>query len=319
MGVSLKDKVEDYVLEGKVSCGDLLGQMGKAGGFTAVKLARGLSILEDMVRAEECTTFLSFPAALMATGCRGVFRDMVKRGLVDAIVTTCGTVDHDLARVHHPYYHGNFRMDDATLLREGVHRLGNVLVPSEGYGKGLEDELRPFFQTLWDEGSRGLSATELLHLVGERLGDESSLLYWCAKRGVPVVIPAITDGAFGYHLWSFWQEHREFAVDILADESLLADLVFSASKTGALVIGGGVSKHHLLWWNQFREGLDYAVYITTAVEYDGSLSGARPREAISWGKVREKARRVTVEGDASLILPLLYAALLESSSSGAGT
>ena len=62
--------------------------------------------------------------------------------------------------------------------------------------------------------------------------------------------------------------------------------------------------------NQFRDGLDYAVYITTAVEWDGSLSGARVREAVSWGKVKEDARHVTVEGDATLILPLMISTLI---------
>lgn len=310
MTVRLEKRVEDYDLTGETECGDLLAQMGKAGGFTAVKLATALDILREMVRREQCTTFLSFPAALMATGCRGIFTDMVRRRLVDVVVTTCGTVDHDLTRVHHPYYHGDFRMEDAALHREGIFRLGNVLIPSEGYGKGLETEVLPFFQSLWEEGSRSLGTSELLRLAGERLGDETSFLYWCAKQGVPVIVPAITDGAFGYHLWSFWQEHREFLVNVMVDESLMADIVFASKERGALVVGGGVSKHHVLWWNQFKDGLDYAIYLTTAVEYDGSLSGARVREAISWGKVQEKAKWVTVEGDASLLLPLLYAALL---------
>src|SRR5438067_6653658 len=80
--------------------------------------------------------------------------------------------------------------------------------------------------------------------------------------------------------------------------------------TQALMIGGGVSKHHTSWWNQFRGGLDYAVYITTAPEWDGSLSGARVREGISWGKVQENAKQVTIEGDATAILPILIAAAL---------
>ena len=56
--------------------------------------------------------------------------------------------------------------------------------------------------------------------------------------------------------------------------------------------------------------MDYAIYITTAVEWDGSLSGARVREAISWGKVKETAKHVTIEGDATVILPLIVAALI---------
>ena len=60
------------------------------------------------------------------------------------------------------------------------------------------------------------------------------------------------------------------------------------------MIGGGISKHHTLWWNQYREGLDYAFYITTAQEFDGSLSGALVREAISWGKVTQIAKQSTL-------------------------
>ena len=84
-----------------------------------------------------------------------------------------------------------------------------------------------------------------------------------------------------------------------------------ARQKAVLVIGGGVSKHHTIWWNQFRDGLDYAVYVTTAPEWDGSLSGARVREAVSWSKVRADAQQVTIEGDASVILPLLVSSLIE--------
>ena len=76
------------------------------------------------------------------------------------------------------------------------------------------------------------------------------------------------------------------------------------------MLGGGISKHHVIWWNQFREGLDYAIQITTAVEWDGSLSGARVREAISWGKVKESAKQITIPGDVTVILPLLFSFVL---------
>jgi deoxyhypusine synthase len=87
-------------------------------------------------------------------------------------------------------------------------------------------------------------------------------------------------------------------------------LIFTAKKTGALIVGGGISKHHTIWWNQFKDGLDYAVYVSTADEWDGSLSGARPREAVSWGKINEKAKRVMVEGDATVVLPVMFSSLL---------
>ncbi|MBI4018361.1 MAG: deoxyhypusine synthase family protein, partial [Candidatus Aenigmarchaeota archaeon] len=104
--------------------------------------------------------------------------------------------------------------------------------------------------------------------------------------------------------------HR-FAINLLKDEQLLSDLVWSAKKSGTLSIGGGISKHHVIWWNQFRDGLDYAVFVTTATEYDGSLSGAKTREAVSWGKIKPQAKSIDIFSDATIALPLMFAALRE--------
>ncbi|HEX9341458.1 MAG TPA: deoxyhypusine synthase [Thermoplasmata archaeon] len=309
-GDLLRRKVEDIDLARAGDVAALVEEMDRAGGFTAKKIADGVGILRAMFRRAGCTTFLSFPAALMATGIRGILRGLVERRLVDVVVTTCGTADHDLARVWSPYYHGSFDLDDVELHRLGVNRLGNILVPNESYGIVLEKKLRPMLRALWESGRRSLSTKELLWELGRRAGSRESLLWWAWKNRIPVYVPAMFDGAVGYQLWSFWQDHKDFGIDQFRDEAELADLVFAAKETGALMIGGGVSKHHTIWWNQFRGGLDHAVYITTAPESDGSLSGARMREGISWGKVKPTAKHVTIEGDASALLPMMIAAAL---------
>ena len=307
----LRRPVRDIEIRGGKGVADLVVQMEGAGGFTAKKVAVGVDILRTMFTDPRCTTFLSFPAALVATGVRGVLRTLVERKLVDVVLTTCGTVDHDLARAWRDYYHGEFEMDDVALHRLGLNRLGNILVPNESYGIILEAKLQPWLRAMYKE-RKAWSTKELLWEFGRRVGDKSSILYWCSRNKIPVIVPAITDGAVGYQLWSFWQEHQDFRIDEFRDERDLSDIVFPAKRTGALMIGGGVSKHHTIWWNQFRGGLDLAVYITTAAEHDGSLSGARLREGISWGKVKETARQVTIEGDASALLPLMIAAALET-------
>lgn len=43
-----------------------------------------------------------------------------------------------------------------------------------------------------------------------------------------------------------------------------------------------------------RNGTDYAVFINTASEFDGSDSGASPDEAVSWGKIKREAKPVKV-------------------------
>lgn len=306
--------MRDFTAQPDTTLRELMEGFAASGGFTSAKLAEAAVITRRMLRDGDCTRILSFPAAMMATGCRGVLRDMVGRGAFQAIVTTCGTLDHDLARVWRDYYQGSFDMDDAELHHQGVHRLGSVLVPEESYGLILEEQLKPRLEQLCKQKPRW-GPRELIHELGLSLEGEprakESLLYNAAKRGVPVYVPGITDGAVGSQLWLFTQRHRDFSVEVLKDEQELSDLVHGARKLGALMLGGGISKHHTIWWAQFRDGLDYAVYITTAPEWDGSLSGARTKEAISWGKLKERAPHVTVEGDATVLLPLLWGAVAD--------
>ena len=175
----------------------------------------------------------------------------------------------------------------------------------------MERRLQPLIQKLYDTGNKGPSTREFVQFIGDNIDDDSSLLHWAAKNKTPIFVPGITDGSVGSQVWAFRQDHRDFTVDVFKDEDELAGMVFGKKKSGALIIGGGISKHHTIWWNQFKDGLDYAVYLTTALEYDGSLSGARVKEAISWGKVKERARIVNIDGEATAILPLMIGALLD--------
>ena len=306
-----KIAVKDFELTEKMSVDELVDQMDVSWGFTAGKLAVGVSIMETMIKSKGCVKFLSFPADICATGTRGIIREMVKRKLVDIIITTCGTLDHDVARCWKDYYKGNFMMNDAKLHQEGLNRLGNVLVPNDSYGAIIEKKIIGLLDELYEEGKREFSSSELCREIGLRCCNETSILYWAAKNNIPVFVPGITDGAVGYQIWFFSQDHKDFRINLLKDEDDLNNIVFDAKKSGALIVGGGISKHHTIWWNQFKDGLDYVVYITTADEWDGSLSGARPREAVSWGKINEKAKRVAIEGDATVVVPIMACALIE--------
>ncbi len=305
----LKEGVEDYTFSDKMSVDELVLQMEKAWGFTAGKVAVGVNIVERMAKTRDCVKFLSFTGNLVATGTRGALKELVQRKLFDVIITTCGALDHDIARCWRKYYKGSFVMNDAKLRGLNINRLGNVLVPDTSYGIIIEEKMQKLLQDLWNENVKEVSTSQLCREIGKRICNESSILYWAAQKGIPVYVPGITDGAVGYQTWLFSQEH-DFRLNLLKDSQEINEIVFAAKKAGALIIGGGISKHHTLWWNQFRDGLDYVVYISTADEWDGSLSGARPREAVSWGKISEKAKRIMIEGDASLILPLAVSALI---------
>ena len=303
--------IRDYYSIKSDDVSTIFANMAYSGGFEARNLSNGIDILRTMQDDENCTKFLSFVAALMSTGIRGIVRDMIKNKMFDCIITTCGALDHDIARTYDRYYSGDFRMNDYLLLRKKMHRLGNVLIPVDSYGPVIEEKVQECLKNMYyKQGKRNVSAYEIIDYIGSSL-DESSFLYWAHINKIPVIVPGIVDGAVGSQIWLFHQSHKDFKIDILLDETRLSDLVYEAKKSGAFMIGGGISKHHTLWWNQFRGGLDYAVYITTASEWDGSLSGALVEEAVSWSKVTTKAKQTTIHGEATMLLPFIYAALLE--------
>ena len=306
-------KVEDVRVDDVPGVDALMRRLDEGGGFSAKEVTEGVDLLAAILDDREMTTFLSFPADIVATGTRGVLATLVREGYIDAVITTCGTLDHDLARAFRPYYHGAWNLDDADLHRRHLYRLGNLVIPEANYGTILERKMQTLLRALWKKGTRSLSTRALSAAIGGMIpaSARSSILRAAFERDVPVFVPGITDGAVGSQLWLFWQDHRALTLDLFSDEQALADLVYGAKRAGAIMLGGGISKHHTIWWNQFRDGLDAALYLTTAVEWDGSLSGARTREAISWGKLKARARHTTVEGDVTVLFPFMVAAALE--------
>jgi deoxyhypusine synthase len=300
-------KIEDFEIRKSKDSEEILEQMEAIGGFQGNKVAKAVNILERMIKDKKSLNFLSFPACLVATGIRGVFREMVKRSWFDLVITTCGTLDHDLARSWGDYYEGSFELSDEEVKKKGYSRLGSVLVPDKVYAQQVEKNIQMFLTEIYKE-KKELATYELVWEFGKRLKAKDSIIYWATKNKIPIIVPGITDGMIGYQLWMFSQD-KDFKINVLKDEQLLNDQVWEAEKTGALIVGGGISKHHTIWWNQFKGGLDYVIYLTTAIELDGSLSGATPREALSWNQIKEKAEKVFIWGEATSLLPLMISAL----------
>ena len=301
--------VKDIEIDSNTSIEKIFEELSKSGGFESVNLSDGLDILTKMISDEKCLKFVSFVGAVVSTGLRGIIKDMIKNKWFDVAITTCGALDHDIAKHYSQYNEGSFTMDDNELADQNIHRLGNVLVPMENYGPLIEEKMKSFLEEEYENGVREMTTVEICKMIGKHLG-EDSFLHWAYKNNISVVVPGIMDGAVGSQIWMFIQSHRDFKLDLIGDADLLSGYIFKAEKSGAFMIGGGISKHHTLWWNQYREGLDYAFYITTAQEFDGSLSGALVREAISWGKVTKIARQATLHAEVTTTLPFIYAALI---------
>ena len=277
-------------------------------GFQATHLSCAIEIIKKM-REEKCTIFLGYTSNLVSSGLRDVFRFLAEHKLVDVIVTTTGGIEEDLIKCLGPFLLGEFENSGSKLRKEGINRIGNILVPNSRY-EAFEKFIIPELHKLADAQERAghvINPSELIAHLGRAINDERSIYYWTAKHNIPVFCPAITDGSIGDMLHFFSYKRTSFKIDVVQDVKQMNNLAMDAKKAGVIILGGGIIKHHICNATMMRNGAEYAVYINTNQEFDGSDAGARPDEAVSWGKILPNAQSVKVCADATIVFPLIVA------------
>ncbi|KAJ1030686.1 hypothetical protein NDA18_001925 [Ustilago nuda] len=315
----------------------LLKSMSKVG-FQASGVSKAIEIIEEMhqwrlatdsaylantdpekpslvdAQNTQCRIFLGFTSNLVSSGLREVIKFLVKNKMVSALVTTAGGIEEDLIKCLGPTYLGDFALDGATLRKQGLNRIGNLLVPNDNYCK-FEDWVMPILDAMraeqGDDVSNAWSPSRVIERLGKEINNDSSILYWAAKNEIPVFCPALTDGSLGDMIYFHSYKNSGLTMDLVKDIRRLNDLSVKAPKAGMIILGGGVCKHQIANAMLFRNGADFSVYINTGQEFDGSDSGARPDEAVSWGKIKSAAnggKNVKVYCDATIIFPMIVAA-----------
>ncbi len=281
----------------------------KTTAFQATHFGAAVSTINEMIKSK-ATIFLSCTSNIISSGLREIMKFLVKNKHVHFIVTSAGGIEEDIIKSLNPFYVGTFDIKGKVLFERGVARIGNIFVPMDRYTY-LEKFLDKLFVKMYKQQKkigRPLCSSEIIKMLGKEINHKDSILYWAYKNNIPVICPAIMDGAFGDLLHYFKNNNPGVAVDVTGDTQLIIKYVERAEKSAIISLGGGVSKHYVLNANIFRDGVDYAVYITTAEFYDGSDSGGNTEEAITWAKIKPNAMHVKIHADATLIFPLLVAA-----------
>lgn len=305
MGASMKE-IKDIKIKECMSVKELASQLADSG-FQAQNLGIAVDIIRRMVK-NNAGIFLSFTSNMVASGIRGIIISLIKSGKIAAIVTSSGSIDEDIIKAGMPYLQGSFEVNDEKLGKEGINRMGNIFVPNDRY-EYLEKWSLRILEELYAE-KKSFTPSELLASIGKKIEDQS-FIKEAAEKNVPIYCPGITDGAFGMQLAFFKQKHPDFEVDTIKDFTNIINKATQYEKTGGIIIGGGIAKHHTIISNLINGGFDYAVYVNSSSPYRGSLSNATTEEAKSWGKIKEKAESVTIHGDAAMIVPLLVASVDE--------
>ncbi|MFA4960436.1 MAG: deoxyhypusine synthase [Candidatus Pacearchaeota archaeon] len=269
-------------------------------GAQATNLSKAIEIIKEMRKAK-AKIYLGYTSNMVSSGLRDIFRYLVEHKFVDVIVTTAGGIEEDFIKCLGDFKIGDFNLSGKELRKEGINRIGNILVPNSRYCR-FEEFLIPILEKHKNET---LTPSELIKILGKEINNKESIYYWAQKNGIPVFCPAITDGSLGDMVYFFKFKNQQFKIDVSDDIVKMNESVFEKEKTGLIILGGGVIKHHICNANMFRNGADYAVYINNAQEFDASDAGARPDEAVSWGKIAPNAKMVKVFGDATILFPII--------------
>jgi len=326
----LKEPIVTIDLEKIQTISELLKAFNRTS-FQSRTLARCADIytamLEDPSRP---TVFLGLAGAMVPAGMKGVVSTMVRRNIVDVIVSTGANVYHDIVEAlggHH--YLGSPDVDDLTLQAEEIDRIYDTFADESKF-KLIDNIVMSFADRLADREMGSLSSRSFLHGLGEFIDREGSatdrvdsIVWTCWKYGVPIFVPAINDSSLGLaltqHYVRFLEKKRKpLVIDQIKDNHEIFQIKKVAPKTGVMFVGGGVPKNYIQQTSYLQHlfgvpdsGHDYGFQITTDTPQWGGLSGATFKEGLSWGKEKLGGKYATCYCDATIALPLIVKATLE--------
>lgn len=293
-----------------MTVGQLVDEMKLCGVLGAGRLAKAVDVFTEMLSDESYTVFLSLAGPMVPGGLRNVISGLIANHHVDVIVTNGANVVHDIIEaIGKRHLIGSSKAEDILLRSLGRGRIRDIYVPQEAF-EALENKLFEIFDSIPKQERTKLSVGNLLDKIGRHLKDEESILYQASINKTPIFSPGILDSMLGLHIWTYSQL-KPISIDLMADMQQFSDIIYKSDKTGVIILGGGLPKHFVLGANILREGVDAAVQITLDRPEAGSLSGAPLEEGVSWKKVKNDDKLVTVIGDAIILFPIVVAATLE--------
>ena len=212
-----------------------------------------------------CKIYLGFSSFMGTSGTRDIIKYLCEHRMVEVLVTTAGALEEDLIKCFGDYISGSFDATlDKKLLDEGYERQGNIYIPKDlqqRFKEWLKLQLRAIH--VWQEEQAGNRVTHTL--IARRLGaaieNESSVFFQAARNDIPVFVPTLTDGFIGEVLYEYNKENPGLRIDVARDIVRMNQSPKLALKTGVIVLGGGVAKHHVMNANRHRGGADYTVRI----------------------------------------------------------
>ncbi len=286
---------------------ELVKKMDSTGVLGSGRLGKAVNICDEMIKDKECKVFLGLAGPLVPGGMREIIIDLIENKWVDVVVTTGATLTHDFGEaLGYRHYQGDKDADDAELHKKGLDRVYESYMPNKIY-EGMEDFIAKNFDNL--KGKKSIK--EFLWELG-RLTPKKSICKACYENKIPLFCPAISDSGIGLMIWGQLARNKDVEVRAFEDLKEIIDIAWTAKKAGVIYFGGGVPKNYIQQAMQLTpKSASYGVQVTMDRPEPGGSSGAELKEGISWGKMNPKAKFVDLICDATIAMPIIYAALKE--------
>jgi len=326
----LKEPIRPLDLERIQTVSELL-EAFKWTSFQSRTLSKCAEIFEEMLEdPERPTIFLGLAGAMVPAGMKGVVSTMVRRNMVDVVVSTGANMYHDLVEAlgeHH--YLGSPDADDSVLREAGIDRIYDTYADESKF-RMIDNMVMYFADELAGHNRESASSRFFLHKLGEFIEGKSPLeqkkdsIIWNSwANDIPIFVPALSDSSLGlaltqHHIKFKEKGRRPFMIDAIEDNYEIFNIKRMAPKTGVIYVGGGVPKNYIQQTAYLQDmfGIpdsehDYGFQITTDSPQWGGLSGCTFKEGLSWGKQKPGGKYATCHCDATIALPLIVKAVLE--------
>jgi len=262
----------------------------------------------------------------------------IRAGLIHGMSVTGANLEESLFRLvaHHSYkdfpdYRYLRKEDDTRILDDRMRRVTDTSIPEDEAFRAVEKHLLPMWTEASAKGERRLWHEyfyELVQAIDPSIyeGDpEQCWLLAAARAKLPIVVPGYEDSTFG----NIFASHVKLGecnasiaksgVEYMADFYDRYAELSEGEGVGFFQIGGGIAG-------------DFPICVVPSIKYDleqpvkpwayfcqisdsttsyGSYSGATPNEKITWDKLTAETPMFVIESDATIVAPLILAALLE--------
>jgi len=328
-----KRKVEAIEVKEK-TVSQLLAEMSKTA-YQGRKLGEAVDVWEAMLNEKDLTVIMGFSGSMSTAGQWKMVNWLLENRFIDVLVSTGANVSEDIVdAMGLGYWQGSPMVNDEALLKADINRYYDVFGKELDY-REMEELMTDFLLTLRTDFA--YSSMELLHLFGKWLSRKGvkSIAAAAAENNVPIFSPAITDSAYGEAFLMAKNKGHTIMLDQVKEFDQFVSIGERTKNIGVVYIGGGVPKDftQLIAISVSPKTMDkgvpgrdgfkresvteyyyphkYAIQITSDSPQWGGLSGCTLEEAVSWGKILNEGRRVTVYCDATIALPLVTHALNE--------